>query len=194
MARTSRRSRPVLDGLEGRQLLNARMRHNLKPALIGAVQNPTGAPIVTGETPRWLGYITPQGAQVSGGRRGERDYPGDDRRPRTGRLNLVYSGTNAASKIFINVGGGDAPLRSVRNAYLPSTDLSGVGGQILGTLQAPNMDLVAGGDVNLTSGIGRLVLHSIGPDTQMHLRELPQTVQTTSTTSSSSSTSLTVNT
>ena len=77
--------------------------------------------------------------------------------------------------ISVGVSRGTAPLESIEEADLPSNDYTGIGGQLLGSLLAPQLDLVAGGQINMTSGVGRLQLHSLGADTQVHLRELPST-------------------
>ena len=49
-----------------------------------------------------------------------------------------------------------------------------------------DFNLIAGGNINLTSGVNTVVLDSVGPDTQVHLRELPPAPSTTTTTSTTS--------
>ena len=51
--------------------------------------------------------------------------------------------------------------------------LSGIGGNVIQSVLLNDFDLVAGGDINLTAGVNALVLDSVGPDTQVHLREIP---------------------
>lgn len=155
-----------LEGLEGRCLLNGHMDDGRKPT-IREVDVPG----------RVVQYATDAGARVRIGIEGKGLLTGTAVDP-DGGLNLVYAGTNAASKIIIDVRGrGNAPLKTVRNASVAQGDVTGVGGQILGALLGPKVDLVDNGDVNLSSGIGRLQLRSVGRNTQLHLRELPQTVQ-----------------
>jgi len=180
MARTLKRRHLEIDSLEGRRLLNGRVEHALAPSVVSGFQN--GVPVAS----RGINYTTPQGAKVSVQVLGNGSIAGTSIDP-DGALNLVYSGTNAASQIQINVRGGTAPLRSVRNLNLALNNFTGIGGQLLGMLQAPSVDLIDNGSINLTSGIGRLQLHSIGRNTQIHLRELPQTLQTTTSSGSSSS-------
>jgi hypothetical protein len=170
MARTSRKARPDLEGLETRQLLNAGT---------GAVQ-----PDQTfGSIPevRTFAYRTAAGARVTvqifGGNLFGTNVGAD------GGLNVVYSGTNAASNLVINVRGPAAPLDSVNELNLAPNDYTGVGGTLLGTFVAPKVDLVANGEINMTSGVGLLQLRTIGPNTQIHLRDLPPTVQPATTTS-----------
>jgi hypothetical protein len=69
----------------------------------------------------------------------------------------------------------------VNELNLAPNDYTGVGGTLLGSILAPKVDLVANGEINMTSGIGRLELRTIGPNTQIHLRDLPPTVQPTTT-------------
>jgi hypothetical protein len=147
-----------MEGLEGRQLLN------------GQVPN----------SARSIHYVAPGGGKVTVQVLGNGSLLGTTV-DTDGALKLVYSGTNAASLIRIDVRGGrNIPLRSVNNLFVPSNNYSGIGGQLLGSLLGPKVDLVNNGSINLTSGIGRLQLHAIGRNTQVHLRELPQTVQPTS--------------
>ena len=95
------------------------------------------------------------------------------------RSNLVYGGTNAYSKIVSHVKGGNgrAPLASILNGQLIAAErqnsFSGVGGNVIEAVYLNNFDLIAGGNINLTSGVNTLVLDAVGPDTQIHLRELP---------------------
>jgi hypothetical protein len=170
MARTSRKARPDLEGLETRQLLNAGTGTVQPDQTFGSI------PEV-----RTFAYRTAAGARVTvqifGGNLFGTNVGAD------GGLNVVYSGTNAASNLVINVRGPAAPLDSVNELNLAPNDYTGVGGTLLGSFIAPKVDLVANGEINMTSGVGQLELRTIGPNTQIHLRDLPPTVQPTTTTS-----------
>jgi hypothetical protein len=107
-----------------------------------------------------------------------------------GALNLVFDGTNAFSKIVSHVKGGDgrAPLASILNGQLiaagATNSVSGVGGNVIQSVYLESFDLIAGGQINLTSGVNTLVLDSIGAGTQVQLRELPPAPSTSISTSS----------
>jgi hypothetical protein len=111
----------------------------------------------------------------------------------SGALHLVYGGTNAYTKIVSEVhgGGGLAPLASILNSQLVNAgqtlSLTGVGGNVLASVKMGNFDLIAGGTINLTPGVGSLILHSIGPSTQVNLRTLPPAPTPSSTTLATSS-------
>jgi len=182
MARMSRRSRYEPESLEGRRLMNARIGHLHPSALVAPVPTPGVFPNPL--NPRFLSYTTGDGAQVTIGVRGSGNLLGSGLDP-DGALNLRFTRTNAATKIDVRVRGGSAPLRSLRDAGISQDNVIGVGGHLLGTFVAPGLDLVDGGNINLSSGIGRLQLRSIGRDTQVHLRELPQTVQSTTSNANS---------
>jgi hypothetical protein len=102
----------------------------------------------------------------------------------SGALHLLFSKTNAFTKITSNVHGGtgQADLASIYNADLynnsAQTSLSGIGASVLSTISLPNFNLVAGGTINVESGIAYLNLNSVGPDTQILLRELPSGLTT----------------
>ncbi len=122
-------------------------------------------------------------------------------------LHIEYAGTNSFSKIIgkVHGGGGRASLASIYNYNMvqagAQNSLSGVGGNVLQAVILNDWDLVAGGSINLTSGVNSLVLNSIGPNTQVHLRDIPasllptalvaneQAVANSSSTSSGSSSS-----
>ena len=97
----------------------------------------------------------------------------------TGDLDLVYGGTNVFSKITGQVQGGNgrATLASIHNRQLIASgqpeSLSGVGGTPLASVLMHSFDLEAGGTIILTPGVTSLVLHSIGPNTNVQLRTLP---------------------
>ncbi|MBV8129554.1 MAG: hypothetical protein JO114_18050, partial [Planctomycetaceae bacterium] len=70
------------------------------------------------------------------------------------------------------------------------TSLSGIGASVLDTINLDKFNLIAGGTIDVTSGIDNLNLNSVGPDPQIQLRQLPSTVTAgTSTTASTSSSS-----
>jgi len=107
-----------------------------------------------------------------------------------GVLNLVYSRTNANSKIVGSVvgGNGTAPLASIHYKDLSIENLSGVGGSVLKTVSLRQFDLVDRGNINLTSGVDIVYLNNVGADTQIHLRYLPQTITASSTPGSATDT------
>ncbi|MGO9469560.1 MAG: hypothetical protein ACLQVF_36075 [Isosphaeraceae bacterium] len=194
----ARKARPVLEGLEDRQLLSS------APAAAAIEASlPSGGVFSHGH--RQFQYRTPTGGravivlQGIGSLKGTYvDGMG---------LHIEYADTNSFSKIIGEVygGGGRAPLASIYNRHLVEANaqnsLSGVGGNVLQAVILNDWDLVAGGTINLTSGVNTLVLNSIGPNTQIHLREIPaaleptalvanaQAVATSSSSSSASSSS-----
>jgi len=114
----------------------------------------------------------------------------------SGALHLLFSKTNAYTKITSNVHGGtgQADLASIYSADLfdnsAASSLSGIGASVLGTINLGKFNLIAGGTIDVTSGIDILNLNLVGPDTQIQLRQLPSTVTAgTSTTASTSSSS-----
>ena len=102
----------------------------------------------------------------------------------SGALHLLFSKTNSYTRILSNVHGGtgQAYLASIYSADLynnsAQTSLSGIGASVLSTISLPNFNLVAGGTINVESGIAYLNLNSVGPDTQILLRELPSGLTT----------------
>ena len=65
-------------------------------------------------------------------------------------------------------GNGRAPLASILNSQLiaagAQNSLSGVGGNVIQAVYLKNFDLIAGGNINLTSGVNTVVLDSVGPE------------------------------
>ena len=157
-----RRTTPILEGLEGRRLLTARLGHS------------TPASHFSGFNPREIAYQTPSGGTATIQLFGPGTLKGSSL-DAGGSLRLVYNGTSPNSIIIANVKGGSgaAPLRSVDDADVPSNDYSGVNGNLVNTVRLGNFDLVDGGAINLTGGVGKLFLHSIGANTQIHLRDIP---------------------
>jgi hypothetical protein len=182
-------ARPVLEGLEGRQLLSSGPSGSAVD-----VAPPKG---VFSHNYRQFKYRTPNGGTAVITMMGVGNLKGTNVGP-TG-LNIEYAATNTFSKIVGKVYGGDgqAPLMSIVNRHLvearqellgenprttkPSAtdvysalnNLSGVGGNPLQAVILNQWNLVSGGNINLTSGVNSLVLNSIGADTQVHLRDIP---------------------
>jgi hypothetical protein len=162
--------RPVVDGLEGRELLSA------TPIVLA----PTAADA------RVATYRTGNGAKVIIQVHGPGNLAGTNL-DSAGRLNLVYGGTSGQSKILVTVSRGSVPLESISEHDISIYNFTGIGGQLVGSLIAPQLDLVSGGQINMTSGVGRLQLRSIGGNTEVHLRDLPQTFLATLTNAPSTS-------
>ncbi|MGO9597659.1 MAG: hypothetical protein ACLP7Q_06630 [Isosphaeraceae bacterium] len=68
-----------------------------------------------------------------------------------------------------------------------TTSLSRIGASVLHTINLPDFNLIAGGTINVTSGIDNLALNSVGPDTRIQLRELTSTLMAGQSTTVSSS-------
>jgi len=111
----------------------------------------------------------------------------------SGALHLLFSKTNAYTRIVSDVHGGtgQAALASIfsYDLYTNSavTSLSGIGASLLRTINLPNFNLIAGGTINVDSGIANLNLNSVGPNTQINLRVLPTSYLTTFATANSNS-------
>ena len=172
MERIKRRSRPALEGLEGRTLLNGSKTHAVHAAATNTSPSTTTSTSATTQ----INYTTPEGSKVhvqlfgAGSLAGSTVGAG-------GVLNLVYSGTGYFSQIIGTVKGGtgDAPLGTITNANVPINTLSGVGGTLIGRVTLPNFDLISGGNINLTPGVNALTLNSVAANSQVHLRDNPLT-------------------
>jgi hypothetical protein len=183
MPRSPRESRPVLEGLEERQLLAASASasatdpSSLLPgkARILDVQNGVSA------QDRRIAYVTPQGTHVIVTLYGLGSLAGSTV-DADGALNLVFSGTGSGTGIVGKVAGGtgQAPLRSILPKGLAPSDLSGIGSTVLNVVNLKNFNLVDNGQINITGGIHSLYLNSVGHNTQVHLRQLPADLPTTS--------------
>ena len=79
---------------------------------------------------RGISYVTPQGAKVQVQVLGNGSIAGTTVEP-NGVLDLVYSGTNAATLLVIDVKHGTAPLGSVHDLAVPINNYTGIGGQLL---------------------------------------------------------------
>jgi hypothetical protein len=114
----------------------------------------------------------------------------------SGELHILFGKTNAFSKIMSNVHGGtgQADLASVYHRDLfdvgAQNSLSGVAASVIKTINLPDFNLIAGGTIKVTSGIDNLNLNSVGPNTQIELRELPSTVTAGQTTTTSTTGSI----
>ena len=192
IARPSRKARPALEGLEGRELPSTAAAgpggvhaDAASPPPARAIAREIGIP--PGD--RRISYTTPQGTHVTLTVYGLGSLAGTTVDP-DGALNLVFSQTNAATGIIAHVSGGTrrALLRSVQPANLAFGDLSGIGGTALNILNLKDFDLVNNGQINLTSGVHSLFLDSVGVNTQIHLREVPPNILAASQPMPSSST------
>jgi hypothetical protein len=178
--RRARQSRPGLEHLEGRELLSAGTT-DLTASQASASSTGSAAT----ERVRALEYTTPVGTHVVVTLYGAGSLAGSTL-DSDGALNLVFSGTNEQSGIVGKVHGGDglAPLRSVKYLLLPAQSVSGVGSSLLNLVNLKDFDLVDGGRINLTGGVHSLFLNSVAGNTQVSLRELPETTLPTTTGSS----------
>ncbi len=153
--RRSRPARPAVEGLEGRQLLNAR-----------------------------FDYTTASGARVTITLIAAGNLDGTKVGP-DGALDLVYSGTLQNTLIYGKVSGGrggTVALGSIRDAASAPGDFSGAGSEKVGVVNLRPFTLVSGGSINLTAGVSRLVLDSADANSQIHLGQPPAiTVSSTAT-------------
>ena len=169
--RRAYRARPTIEGLEGRQLLSAGASRGAAQASAspGGVLSPKG---------QVFRYVTVTGAIATVKIVGVGSLDGTSV-DSNGALHIVYGGTNVYSKIVgtVNGGGGHAALAGIQNLQLiaagQANSLSGVGGTPLASVLMSSFDLVPGGTINLTAGVTGVVLHSIGPNTNVQLRTLP---------------------
>ncbi len=177
----TRRTQPVIEGLEPRRLLSSTSQwQSAGDASANGAFSQSGTRFT---------YTTPSGGQAVIQVEGLGNLAGTTVNSE-GDLNLVFDGTNAYSKIVSHVKGGDgrAPLASILNSQLiaagAQNSVSGVGGNVIKAIYLNNFDLIAGGRINLTSGVNTLVLDSIGPGTQVQLRALPPAPTTSTSTAS----------
>ena len=165
----------VAEGLEERLVLSQ------AAGGLSVVANHSPASGIFSHNFRQFNYTTPQGTHVE-----LQIISGEalkaPRSIRTERMHLLFRRTNAYTKIMSNVHGGtgQVDLASIYSADLydhgASGSLSGIGASVLHTINLPNFNLIAGGIIDVTSGIDNLNLNSVGPNTQIQLRELPSTV------------------
>lgn len=126
-------------------------------------------------------YTTPRGTRVVLSIQGRGSLEGtyvDS----AGALNLRYGLSNAYTKIVANVHGGTgrADLASVYSRDQAQSgalnSVSGIGSPLIGMINLRQFDLVPNGTVNVTAGIGVMGLRSAGPNSQIQLRALPESV------------------
>ena len=167
MTDRTRRARPSLEGLEGRQLLAAS-----KGGAVHALA--TGPATITAQSDNLFAYTTADGAKVRVRLIGPGSLAGTAL-DGNGNLNLVFSGSGVFTQILGTVKGGSgrAALGTIRNANVPLNSLTGVGGELIGRISLPDFDLVSGGNVNLLAGVNELTLDSVAANSQMHLRDTP---------------------
>ena len=188
--KADRQRRPALEGLEDRKLLSAPTRLingttiNNKDLVRLEVQlsnvDSSGQRIPV--TDRRIQYVTPGGQRAIVTLYGHGSLAGST--VTGGVLNLVYNNTDVSSRIVGRVygrGKGPIPLAGIRDASSTPGSPSSTGVDPLNGIVLPQWDLLDGGYVNLTGGIIQLQLHSIGANTQVHLKQgkpAPTTPQT----------------
>ena len=171
MERTTRRARPSLEGLEGRNLLSG----TTNPSVHALATAPaTNAATITVSTPTQFNYTTGNGAKVRVSLGGPGSLTGTAL-DANGNLNLVFADTSIFTSITGTVrgGSGQANLGSIRNAGVPLTSTTGVGGSLMGRISLKQFNLVSGGNINLLAGVNELALNSVSANSQLHLRDTP---------------------
>ena len=171
MERTTRRARPSLEGLEGRNLLSGTTNPSVQAL---ATAPATNAATITVSTPTQFNYTTGNGAKVRISLGGPGSLTGTAL-DANGNLNLVFSDTSIFTSIIGTVrgGSGQANLGSIRNAGVPLTSTTGVGGTLMGRISLRQFNLVSGGNINLLAGVNELALNSVSANSQLHLRDTP---------------------
>ena len=167
-----RRARPVLEGLEERVVMST----TASGLPVAAESSPAGG-LFSSNFQKFV-YTTPQGTHVLLQIVGRGSLQGTTV-DSSGALHLLFSQTNSFTKIMSDVHGGtgQAALASIYSRDLFEHDAansqSGIGATLIGTINLPKFNLLAGGTVNVTSGINILALNSVGPNTQIQLRQIP---------------------
>ena len=182
-----RQNRPEMEGLEGRALLSTTGDGSgVSASSVAATAVTTTAKNTPGALRRF-DYSTAGGAKVDIQLFGVGSLIGTYVDP-DGALNLRFSGTNAQTGIIGHVrgGSGHAAVRSIEHRFEPPQSLSGIGGTLLNLVKLKDFDLVQGGRINLTGGAHLLFLNSSAADTQISLRELPESQTTTGNSASAS--------
>ncbi len=180
---TLRRTAPVLENLEARQMLNASTPAADQAEL--ASYDPSIAEVsinATSQKDRRFTYRTAQGAKVTIALLGPGSLAGTTLRS-DGALDLVYDDTTSSSIILGSVRGGNgrAKLASIRDADLPLGSPSATGSNALSTVNLQKFDLVPNGYINLAGGIGTIGLRSAARNTQIQLTALPEPTSTATT-------------
>lgn len=174
---------PVLENLEGRQLLNARMIGpggkdiNQQDYQRFLTQKQNNVPL----SDRRISYTTPQGSQVQLTLFGFGSLAGTTVRP-DGTLDIVYSKTTNTSKIVGHVigGTGQAPLGSIRDAAVAPGSPTSVGSEPINVVNLKKFNLVEGGYINIEGGVGTLALNSAAANSQIHIALLVVAASTSS--------------
>jgi hypothetical protein len=170
MERSKRKSRPSMEGLEGRMLLSSSTATPIvQPRGVSA-----SSPLAQTSNDTTFDYTTPQGSKVSLSLVGPGSLAGTSV-DSNGDLNLVFSGTTVFTTIsgIVKGGTGQANLATIKNANVALTDLTGLDGELIGRVILPKFNLIGGGDVNLTAGVQVFTLNSVSPNSQVHLRDTP---------------------
>ncbi len=171
MERTQRRARPSIEGLECRNLLNGAKNPTVHAL---ATTAPTGTGTVTTSTTTQFNYTTVDGARVRVTLNGPGELTGTAL-DANGNLNLVYNDTSIFTSIIgtVSGGSGQANIGTIKNASVPLSSLTGLGGTLIGRISLKQFDLVSGGNINLTPGVNELFLNAVTSNSQMHLRDTP---------------------
>jgi len=172
MKRSSRRrSRPSVEGMEGRLLLSL---SGVAQKIVQSRGADVHSPLAQTSTNTAFDYTTAQGSKVAVNLIGPGTLAGTNL-DANGNLNLVFSGTTVYTSIIGTVkgGNGQANLASITSKNLELGSLSGVGGELIGRVLLPSFNLIPGGQVNLTSGVQSFSLNSVAGDSQVHLRDTP---------------------
>jgi hypothetical protein len=182
-----RRVRPSAEGLEDRKLLNARTRlvngteindqdlARLLTQLTNTYSNGDRIPV----SDRRIVYQTPQGRTAIVTLYGKGTLQGST--VTDGVLNLVFDRTSIETRIIGQVvGGGVAPLGSIRDANTALGSPSNVNVNSVAAVMLHSFALVDGGFINLTGGVLQVDLNSIGANTEIHMRDGSTLVPTAS--------------
>jgi hypothetical protein len=169
-------TRPILEPLEGRRLLSAPTRLangttiNNQDLARYQLQKANNVPI----SDRRFAYTTPEGTHVQITLYGLGTLAGTNV-DANGALELVYDNTGPHSQIVALTHGGTgyADLRVLRDRDTTPLSFSGVGSNEIMAVKLRNFDLIDGGTINLAGGVANVFLHSIGHDTQIDMRALP---------------------
>ena len=176
MKRRTRSMQPRAEGLEDRQLLAQYFLPNGSPINLQdlnrlILQRKNGVPLPD----RLINYTTPEGTKVTLQLFGSGSLKGTTVRP-DGVLDLVYNGTNATSVLDSSARGGTAApkLGTIRDADVTNIrNLTGVGANLIKTVNLPKFELITGGRVNLMGGVGIFNLDTADQNSQINLRSIP---------------------
>ena len=212
------KARPAFEALEGRQLMDAGAAPTLAEQVSAAAAaapadvtagstavadaSATGAADVTATaaagaaqsstpppTVKLLQYVTPTGVPVTILLSGPGTLYGSTVRP-DGALDLVFNGTGPSSQLVASTPHNTpVPLATVRDADVALDNRSGVGVNQIGLFGLKPFDLIDGGTINLTGGVRKFFLNSVGANTDVELRALQNQTTSASTTAASTTTS-----